>query len=68
MIQAGEPVQVKALDYSLLGDTYLAVSLEQLRALLLFGAMVLTAYASSTDQIGAAAKGQRLSDTPAVHP
>ena len=39
MIQAGEPVQVKALDYSLLGDTYLAVSLEQLRALLLFGAI-----------------------------
>jgi hypothetical protein len=30
---------MKALDYSLLGDTYLAVSLEQLRALLLFGAI-----------------------------
>jgi len=29
---------------------------------------VLTAYASSIDQIDAAAKGQRLSDTPAVYP
>jgi hypothetical protein len=28
---------MNAVDYSLLGDTYLAVPLEQLRALLLFG-------------------------------
>jgi hypothetical protein len=58
---------VNAVDYSLLGDTYLAVPLEQLRALLLFGViLVLTANASGTDQIGAAAKGQRRHG-PAVH-